>query len=153
MRMTMMISLMFGCLMFSANSFAEGELNKIIEKKEQNQSTEKKKRRKKSKSAKKALGRGYQVEDLELLSSLGGASGYISVLVLALYINSPDIKSLYTNPVLMWPACLVMLYWVSRVWIIAHRGNMNDDPIVFALKDRASLVCGVLIGIFMMLAV
>ena len=107
----------------------------------------------KSKSAKKALGRGYQVEDLELLSSLGGASGYISVLVLALYINSPDIKSLYTNPVLMWPACLVMLYWVSRVWIIAHRGKMNDDPIVFALKDRASLVCGVLIGIFMMLAV
>jgi len=107
----------------------------------------------KSKSAKKALGRGYQVEDLELLSSLGGASGYISVLVLALYINSPDIKSLYTNPVLMWPACLVMLYWVSRVWIIAHRGNMNDDPIVFALKDRASLVCGVLIAIFMMLAV
>ena len=105
------------------------------------------------KSAKKTLGRGYQVEDVDLLSSLGGASGYISVLVLALYINSPDIKSLYSQPVLMWPVCLVMLYWISRVWIIAHRGNMDDDPIVFALKDKASLVCGVIIGIFMLLAV
>ncbi|MBA54734.1 MAG: hypothetical protein CMK89_09785 [Pseudomonadales bacterium] len=106
-----------------------------------------------AKSASKALGRGYQVEDLELLSSLGGASGYISVLVLALYINSPDVKSMYANPVLMWPACLVMLYWISRIWIIAHRGNMDDDPIVFALKDRASLVCGALIAGFMLLAV
>ncbi|RLT98642.1 UbiA family prenyltransferase [Ketobacter sp.] len=107
----------------------------------------------KAKSASKALGRGYQVEDLELLSSLGGASGYLSVLVLALYINSPDVKSMYSDPVLMWPACLVMLYWVSRIWIIAHRGNMEDDPIVFALKDRASLVCGALIAGFMFMAV
>lgn len=107
----------------------------------------------KAKSASKALGRGYQVEDLELLSSLGGASGYISVLVLALYINSPDVKSMYANPVMMWPACLVMLYWISRIWIIAHRGNMDDDPIVFALKDKASLLCGMLIAGFMFLAV
>ena len=107
----------------------------------------------KAKSASKVLGRGYQVEDLELLSSLGGASGYISVLVLALYINSPEVKSMYSDPVMMWPGCLVMLYWVSRIWIIAHRGNMDDDPIVFALKDKASLVCGALIVGFMMLAV
>src|SRR3990167_1573101 len=105
------------------------------------------------KSVQKTLGRGYQVEDLELLSSLGGSSGYISVLVLALYINSGDVKGLYDQPQLMWPVCLVMLYWVSRIWIIAHRGNMDDDPIVFALKDRVSLVCGALIGMFMMLAV
>ncbi|HVL00718.1 MAG TPA: UbiA family prenyltransferase [Dongiaceae bacterium] len=105
------------------------------------------------KSVKKILGRGYQVEDLELLSSLGGSSGYLSVLVLALYINSTDIKGLYAHPQIMWPACLVMLYWISRVWILAHRGNMDDDPIVFALKDRISLVCGGLIGLFMMLAV
>ncbi|HCB39072.1 MAG TPA: hypothetical protein DEP79_05250, partial [Gammaproteobacteria bacterium] len=107
----------------------------------------------KSASATKALGRGYQVEDLELLSSLGGASGYISVLVLALYINSPEVKGMYTDPVLMWPACLIMLYWVSRIWIIAHRGNMDDDPIVFALKDKASVICGILIAGFMVLAV
>lgn len=104
-------------------------------------------------STQKALGRGYQVKDVELLSSLGGASGYISVLVLALYINSPDIRSLYSQPEIMWPTCLVMLYWVSRVWIIAHRGHMNDDPILFALKDTASLVCGAIIGAFMLMAV
>lgn len=107
----------------------------------------------KSKSTNKALGRGYQVEDLELLSSLGGSSGYISVLVLALYINSPEVKAMYSTPALMWPACLVMLYWVSRIWIIAHRGGMDDDPIVFALKDKASILCGALIGAFMVLAV
>lgn len=107
----------------------------------------------KEKSVKKTLGRGYQVEDLELLSSLGGSAGYISVLVLALYINSTDVKGLYDQPQIMWPVCLVMLYWISRVWIIAHRGNMDDDPIVFALKDRTSLVCGALIGLFMVLAV
>lgn len=107
----------------------------------------------KDKSARKILGRGYQVEDLELLSSLGGSAGYISVLVLALYINSPEVKGLYSRPELMWPACMVMLYWVSRIWIIAHRGGMDDDPIVFALKDKSSIVCGGLIGLFMMLAV
>lgn len=106
----------------------------------------------KQKSATKALGRGYHVNDLELLASLGGSAGYISVLVLALYINSPDIKSLYLNPQLMWPTCLIMLYWISRAWIVAHRGNMNDDPIVFAIKDKTSLVCGLLVGIFMFMA-
>lgn len=106
----------------------------------------------KGRSTQKTLGRGYQVEDIELLSSLGGSSGYISVLVLALYINSGDILQLYSNPMIMWPTCLVMLYWVSRVWIFAHRGQMHDDPIVFALKDRVSVVCGAIIGVFMVAA-
>lgn len=106
----------------------------------------------KEKSVKKTLGRGYQVEDVELLSSLGGSSGYISVLVLALYINSSEVKALYDQPMLMWPICLVMLYWISRVWIIAHRGEMNDDPIVFALKDRVSMACGLIIVGFMLAA-
>lgn len=107
----------------------------------------------KEKNTRKILGRGYQVEDLELLSSLGGSAGYLSVLVFALYINSPDVRSLYATPQFMWPACIVLLYWVSRVWIIAHRGGMDDDPIVFALKDKSSLVCGGLIGLCMVLAV
>ncbi|PCJ44168.1 MAG: hypothetical protein COA99_07280 [Moraxellaceae bacterium] len=106
----------------------------------------------KESSGSKAIGRGYQVEDIELLSSLGGSSGYISVLVLALYINSGDILQLYSNPMVMWPTCLVMLYWVSRVWIIAHRGQMHDDPIVFAIKDKVSVVCGATIGAFMVAA-
>ncbi|PIE40854.1 MAG: hypothetical protein CSA49_06360 [Gammaproteobacteria bacterium] len=101
---------------------------------------------------KKALGRGYDARDIELLSSLGGSSGYISVLILALYINSEDVKILYSEPMIMWPICLVVLFWVSRVWIVAHRGQMNDDPIVFALKDKASILCGVIIAGFMLFA-
>ncbi|CBL45223.1 prenyltransferase, UbiA family [gamma proteobacterium HdN1] len=104
------------------------------------------------KNATKALGRGYAVNDFELLASLGGSAGYLSVLVLALYINSPEIRALYPSPELMWPTCLIMLYWVSRVWIVAHRGNMNDDPIVFAIKDKTSLICGFLVAIFMVVA-
>lgn len=90
----------------------------------------------------KASGRGYQVEDLALLQSLGGSSGYISILVLALYVNSPDISVLYQHPKVVWMLCPIMLYWVSRVWMQTHRGHMHDDPLVFALKDRISLLTG-----------
>jgi 4-hydroxybenzoate polyprenyltransferase/phosphoserine phosphatase len=92
----------------------------------------------------RAVGRGYHIEDLSILQSLGTASGYLSVLVLALYINSPDIQSLYHRPKFIWMLCVLMLYWVSRVWMTAQRGAMHDDPVVFALKDRASLVIGLL---------
>ncbi|WP_432460657.1 UbiA family prenyltransferase [Agarivorans sp. QJM3NY_25] len=87
-------------------------------------------------------GRGYETDDITLIASLGSASGYLSVLVLALYINSPTITALYTHPQLIWLVCPVLLYWISRVWVIAHRGNMHDDPIMFALKDPTSLVLG-----------
>lgn len=89
-----------------------------------------------------AAGRGYTTEDLPVLQSLGTAAGYLSVLVLALYINSPDIESLYHRPKLIWLLCVLMLYWISRVWMKAHRGTMHDDPVVFALKDRMSLMIG-----------
>jgi 4-hydroxybenzoate polyprenyltransferase/phosphoserine phosphatase len=92
----------------------------------------------------RAKGRGYHVEDLPLLQSLGTASGYLSVLVLALYINSPAIEALYRRPKLVWMLCVLMLYWISRVWMKAQRGAMHDDPVVFALKDRVSLVVGLL---------
>lgn len=91
-----------------------------------------------------ALGRGYRSSDLEMLSSLGAASGYISVLVLALYINQPSTANLYTYPELIWFACPLLLYWVSRVWLVAHRGFMHDDPILFAAKDRVSQIVGLL---------
>ena len=85
-----------------------------------------------------AQGRGYGTDDLELLSSLGSASGYISVLVMALYINSDDVQALYGHPQALWAICPVLLYWISRVWLLTHRGHMHDDPIIFALKDRVS---------------
>jgi 4-hydroxybenzoate polyprenyltransferase len=101
----------------------------------------------------RAVGRGYHVEDLPLLQSLGTAAGYLSVLVLALYINSPDIEALYSRPKLIWTLCVLMLYWVSRVWMTAQRGLMHDDPVVFALKDRQSIAIGVLAAITVLLAV
>lgn len=86
--------------------------------------------------------RGYYPADFELLASLGGASGYISVLVLALYINEAATGVLYNSPKWMWIACPLLLFWLSRVWLLAHRGQMHDDPIVFALSDKISLYIG-----------
>lgn len=87
-----------------------------------------------------ASGRGYAVEDVALIQSLGGASGYMSVLVLALYINSTASEALYRHQEVLWLLCPLLLYWISRVWLIAHRGGMHDDPVVFALVDRVSRV-------------
>lgn len=87
-------------------------------------------------------GRGYFPDDIEMVSSLGAGAGYIAVLVLALYIQDSHTAELYRNPHLIWLACPLLLYWISRAWLITHRGQMHDDPIVFALKDRVSWVVG-----------
>lgn len=88
----------------------------------------------------KAAGRGYQVDDLSLIQSLGSASGYLSVLVLALYVDSTASLSLYRHPHYLWLLCPLLLYWISRSWVIAHRGVMHDDPVVFAVMDKVSRV-------------
>lgn len=91
----------------------------------------------------KSSGRGYYPADFELLASLGGSSGYISVLVLALYFNDAVSASLYRSPEWMWASVPLLLFWLSRVWLLAHRGQMHDDPIVFALRDNVSRWIGV----------
>ena len=94
-------------------------------------------------------GRGYMQEDLEVVSSMGSAAGYLAVLVLALYIQDTHTAQLYATPKFIWLACPLLLFWISRAWLIAHRGQMHDDPIVFALKDRVSLVvAGCFIAVF-----
>ena len=96
----------------------------------------------------RSLGRGYSVEDLPLVQSLGGSSGYLAVLVLALYINSTASEVLYSRPVVLWLLCPLLLYWISRAWLIAHRGDMHDDPVVFAVSDwvsRLTLVLAIII--------
>lgn len=87
-------------------------------------------------------GRGYYAGDLEMIAALGAASGYLSVLVLALYINEPTTALLYSSPQIIWLACPLMLFWITRIWLLAHRGQMHDDPVVFAAKDRISLLVG-----------
>jgi 4-hydroxybenzoate polyprenyltransferase len=88
-----------------------------------------------------------------MISSLGAASGYMSVLVLALYINDPIAITLYRYPNLIWFACPLLLIWISRVWMLTHRGHMHDDPVIFAIKDRASLIIGILFFIVFWFAI
>ncbi|KXU93175.1 membrane protein [Stenotrophomonas sp. DDT-1] len=100
-----------------------------------------------------AIGRGYSVADLPLVQSLGAAAGYIGVAVFALYINSPESLELYTNPKLLWLLCPILLYWISRMWIVSHRGDMHDDPIVFAAMDRGSQIVIGLCVLIVLLAI
>ena len=87
-------------------------------------------------------GRGYQVSDLAILNSMGTGSGYMAVLILALYINSPEVETMYSFPELIWLLCPLLLYWISRVWFLVQRGKMNADPVLFAIKDDTSLLIG-----------
>jgi len=97
-------------------------------------------------------GRGYSPDDLAIVMNLGATSGYLAVLVLALYIQDSHTAILYHAPKLIWMACPILLYWISRIWFVAHRGKMHDDPIVFALKDRTSLTTGALFVLIFALA-
>lgn len=91
-------------------------------------------------SATSVNGRGYLTGDLGVVSSLGISSGYMAVLVLALYVNDGRTAQLYKTPQIIWLACPLLLLWITRTWLIAYRGGMNEDPTIFALKDRAGLV-------------
>jgi 4-hydroxybenzoate polyprenyltransferase len=91
-----------------------------------------------------ANGRGYLVSDISLIESIGPSSGYLAVLVLALYINGSEVKTQYANPAPLWLICPLLLYWIGRVWFLAKRGTLSEDPIVFAMKDWVSMAVGAL---------
>lgn len=91
-----------------------------------------------------AHGRGYVTEDMPVLQSMGVASSYLAVLVMALYINSPEVHTLYAQPYVLWAICPLLLFWTTRIWLKTHRGEMHDDPVVFALRDGVSLLVGAL---------
>ena len=97
-------------------------------------------------------GRGYRVDDLSIIASLGTASGYVAVVILALYINGENAQLLYKTPEMIWLQCPILLFWVSRVWLKAHRGEMSEDPVVFAIKDRVSQLTVMLMAVVAMLA-
>jgi 4-hydroxybenzoate polyprenyltransferase len=96
--------------------------------------------------------RGYIRGDREWLGSMGGASGYLSVLVLALYINSEQVVALYRAPLVLWLVCPLLLFWTSRMWLLAHRGWIHDDPIVATVRDPVSYVLGALVALVLYLA-
>jgi amino acid transporter len=86
------------------------------------------------------------------VTTLGLVSGFIAVLVLALYVNSEQVVKLYAHPTLLLLVCPLLLYWISRVWFLAHRGQMHDDPVAFAFKDWVSYFIGALTLVVMWLA-
>ena len=100
----------------------------------------------------KVHGRGYFTSDAPLIQQLGVSSGYIAVLILALYLNSENVVRLYKTPQIIWAAIPLMLLWLSWMWLKAHRGLMHDDPIVFAIKDKVSLLIGLLFVLTFILA-
>jgi 4-hydroxybenzoate polyprenyltransferase len=89
-----------------------------------------------------AQGRGYLASDLDSLAGLGVASGYCAALIFVLYLSSETVKALYSRPQWLWPVTLLFFYWISRVWLLAQRGAVDEDPIVFALKDKVSYALG-----------
>ena len=90
-------------------------------------------------------GRGYLVHDMEQLRAFGTASAFASIVVFSLYINNPDVRQLYHHPQRLWLLTPLLIWWMSRVWLRASRGQMHEDPVIFALTDRASLLAGVAI--------
>jgi 4-hydroxybenzoate polyprenyltransferase/phosphoserine phosphatase len=92
-----------------------------------------------------AGGRGYHITDIEQLRSFGTASGYASVVVLTLYISNLDAAQLYHHTRRLWLLVPVLLLWISRLWLQASRGQLNEDPVVYAITDKRSLLLGLVV--------
>lgn len=97
-----------------------------------------------------ADGRGYQVGDLNLVQSMGTACGFLAVLVLVLYIQSDQMKRLYSGSWALWLLCPLLAYWIGRVWILAHRGELGEDPVVFSIRDPVSIALAALAGLLIL---
>ncbi len=89
-------------------------------------------------------GRNYVLADVPVVTAIGPAAGLLAVLVFALYINSPSIQKYYSNPEALWGICLILMYWITRIWFLAARAEMHDDPVLFAVRDKISLFSGLL---------
>lgn len=98
-------------------------------------------------------GREYFIEDLHLLQVMGIVSGFSSVIVFSLYIDSPEVAYLYSQPKALWVISLLFLFWISRIWLVTIRGKMTDDPIIFAIKDITSYCIFFLVGVILFFSI
>jgi 4-hydroxybenzoate polyprenyltransferase len=98
-------------------------------------------------------GRAYRSDDLDLLMMLGTTSAYLSVLVFCLYISSDHVGQQYPRPGALWFLVPLLLYWVSRIWFLAKRGELPGDPVAFAVRDRVSFVLGALVVLVLAMAI
>jgi len=96
--------------------------------------------------------RNYRLADLPIIGALAAASGLNAVTIFALYISSSTVRELYRHPEILWLICPVLLYWLARVAVLAHRRAIDDDPIIFALYDRNSRICGILMVLIVLIA-
>lgn len=87
-----------------------------------------------------ANGRGYLLTDIEQLRTFGTGSGLAAVVIFALYINGGEVMGLYRHPSRMWLIVPLLIWWIFRVWLLASRGELNEDPVIFAVTDRMSLL-------------
>ena len=85
--------------------------------------------------------RNYRLMDLPTIGALAAASGFNAITIFALYVNSPTVSGLYRHQQVLWLICPILMYWLSRILVLAHRRVLDDDPIVFALQDRNSRIC------------
>jgi 4-hydroxybenzoate polyprenyltransferase len=100
-----------------------------------------------------ANGRGYILSDIEQLRSFGTAAAYGAVIIFILYISNPGVSALYHHPQRMWMVVPLLIWWTSRVWLLASRGELNEDPLVFALTDLVSLGIGALVFVVALFAI
>ncbi len=96
--------------------------------------------------------RGYEVGDHSVVAILAAAAGFNAVVVFTLYVSSEAVRGLYARPQLLWLICPILMYWIGRVLMLAHRRLIDDDPIIFALKDHVSWFAMIAIGMIMLLA-
>jgi 4-hydroxybenzoate polyprenyltransferase len=97
--------------------------------------------------------RGYRVEDRPVLSQMAVSSGYLAVLVLALYVDEPVVQQKFGAPWMLWAVCPLLIFWISRMVMLAARGEMQDDPLVWALGNRTSRKVMITSAVFVVLAV
>lgn len=97
-------------------------------------------------------GRSYQIKDLNPLQSLASAAGFVSVLVLALYLKSEEVRVLYRHPEALWGVVLILAFWIGRIILVTGRGEMHDDPVVFALTDKVSIASALTAALVFVLA-
>lgn len=101
---------------------------------------------------KRVMGRGYRYADLEMLSQMGVASAFSAILVLALYVERAGATGLYSHPEFIWLICPIVLYVISRIWFLAKRGELKDDPVAFILRDWRSHLMGAIVASIMVAA-
>lgn len=97
--------------------------------------------------------RDYKTSDLGMVGAMAAAAGFNAVIVFALYISSPAVDGLYSRPEVLWLVCPLLMYWIGRALMLAQRREMDDDPVVFALKDRASLITAAAMALVIVCAV